>query len=833
MKNLKVFSGIACVSAMMIMAGCTDSNSNLSTSGTGRVAPVVEVNTSAKASKGQKAPASRVDYDQVSADMLSLRLIPSDEAISPEQWDAIADFPTDKEFPIGKYTLEAFYGNATDEGFDAPYYMGSTQFYVRENETTPVAVTATLQQAIVTVDYTEAFKSYVLSYGAELLSDGSIATVEYSAEREGDLAYMKPGKISVYVNLTVPNQANSAKLKACEFEAKARYMYNVSVDYNNGGLGNEQFIITISDELVTEEVTIDISNELFAVSAPEITTSGFTSGSPLEIVAGDNPSEPLKVTIIADGGLGEVNLATSAPALTQAGWPASANLLTLGTQTQNAMTALGLNAKGLWKNPDKMAVLDFTNVVKNLTSGSENMLPNEFVLTAVDKNGKASDPMVLTINVEKLEVSIVSVADVNAGETEIALDIDYNGQNFMENAKFEVTNTLGTWSPAEIVSATPVSRSSARWHVVLKVAPIAGEFHVRVTMGNGTSAVTSDAVVKPGVKFSIDNNEVWATRAKVHVTDGLNDLTTSSHYWISTDGTNYSPKSADAQGYLTDLNPGTKYYVKGSDKTDIDEARGPIAITTEDAAQLENGNMESWSVTEVSGHSKYQKLATCNGPWDTMNELTTSQGGTGNSIFSYGGSAYRAFSGTWPATKLKAENYADAGSIKAAHNGESAYISTVGWGSGNTSFGSSGKCENVTAGELYLGSYNSSTRSPDYGMSFSSRPASLSFYAMYIAKSNSDYGLAEIFVLDASDEVIATGSKQLYASSSYELITIPLTYAKTDKKAATLKVIFKSSGNTDCLKWTSDCLSDPGSAKYNSERYKGSELYIDDITLNY
>lgn len=833
MKNLKVFSGIACALAMVFSTGCSDSTANFSTSGKGRVAPVVEVNSTAKAPKGQKAPASRTDYDQVTASMLGLRLIPADEAIAPEQWNAVEDFPTDKEFPIGKYALEAFYGDADAEGFDVPYYFGSTQFNVRENETTPVAVTATLQQAIVTVDYTDAFKSYVTSYSAELLSEGSSATVAYSPERTGDMAYMKPGKITVYVNFSIPTQTNSARMKACEFEANPRYMYNVTVDYNNGELGNEQFVITISDELGNEEVTVDISDELFSTPGPEITAVGFTPGTALSIVAGDDASSPLKMTIVALGELAEVNLATSAPALTAAGWPSSANLLSLDASAQTMMKNLGFDARGIWKNPDKMAVLDFTKVVPHLSSGDEDVLTNEFVLTVVDKNGKASDPVTLAIDVERLQVEIVSIADVTAGEIQITLEVDYNGQNFKDNAKFEIRNSLGTWSEVEIASATPVSRASTRWKVVLNVAPVAGMLEVRVTMGSGAATVTSEASVKPGVKFSMDRNQVWATRAKVHITDGLNDLTSASHFWISTDGTNYTAKSADAQGFLTGLTPATAYYVKGSDGTDINEARGPISITTEAASQLENANMESWDVTQVSGHSKYQKLAVCGGPWATVNEYTTQDGGTGNSIFSYGGAAYRAFSGTWPANQLKAEGYADAGDIKAGYNGESAYISTVGWGSANTSFGTGGRCDNVTAGELFLGTYDISTKSANYGINFDSRPASLSFYCLYVPRSSADYGLAEIVVLDASGTVIGSGSLHITARSAYELVTIPVNYTIIDKKAARLQVNFKSSGNPDCLKWTSDCLKDPGSAKYNSERYKGSELYVDDITLNY
>ena len=61
-------------------------------------------------------------------------------------WDKLSDYDEDTTFPVGSYTLKAFYGDIEKEGFDSPYYEGTTDFNIRGGETTPVETTCKVGQ---------------------------------------------------------------------------------------------------------------------------------------------------------------------------------------------------------------------------------------------------------------------------------------------------------------------------------------------------------------------------------------------------------------------------------------------------------------------------------------------------------------------------------------------------------------------------------------------------------------------------------------------------------------------------------------------------------------
>lgn len=190
-------------------------------------------------------------------------------------------------------------------------------------------------------------------------------------------------------------------------------------------------------------------------------------------------------------------------------------------------------------------------------------------------------------------------------------------------------------------------------------------------------------------------------------------------------------------------------------------------------------------------------------------------------MFNHTGTSYNAFSGTRKDTDC--------------HSGTlAAVIETVGWGK-NDANGSS-QPKSVTVGELYLGSYDSSTKSPVYGHAYAHRPASLEFWYKYRKKNDGDYGFASIKVLDNSGKVLAEKEIQLPATSSYTKATIDLSglYLVPCMPAASIQVVFKSSGNpTASTNKSKDWLDFPGFGNTTDGRFTGSSLYVDDIKLNY
>ena len=240
--------------------------------------------------------------------------------------------------------------------------------------------------------------------------------------------------------------------------------------------------------------------------------------------------------------------------------------------------------------------------------------------------------------------------------------------------------------------------------------------------------------------------------------------------------------------------------------------------------------MEIWSENEV--HKYWKRVYP--GPldyheWATVNIITTSEGGDNDNALSGNRNAfaYNAISGTI--------------STDDCYSGEkAALIRTVGWGAGNSaavsSWGSGfGTCKNVTAGELFLGTLNPVLLQPVYsGLDFTSRPSNLEFYYKYqTVTENDDFAEVEIVLYDISGDEIAKEYKKLERADSYTPVTVNINYPEEAPKASNIMIRFKSSGNPAACTANSTYMTPPPPMDRSNGQYMGSQLYIDEIRLNY
>lgn len=823
MKKISV-SGFLCAGLAALAVSCSQSDfPGTETTGRGGFAPEVALNSEILTGSRQKAP-SRAEAADVTAADLGLRLIGSDGAVV-KTWAKLADFDATERFNVGSYTLEAFYGDEETEGFEAPYFYGSQNIKIEENKVTPAALTASLANSMLSLEYTENFTNYMSDYSAEVHSAAG-ATTAY-AKDEVRPVYVKAGLVEVYVSFTKPN-GKSAKILSASFTAKARTHYHVTFDLSTES-SDAVLKVIYDDRLEMETVEIDLSDELLNMPAPEVTPEGFTSDEAIKFVPGFAPSTPLKLNIIARGKLARVNMTTHSASLLGQGWPAETNLVNAAEGVRSTLASLGLTARSLYTNPDKMAVIDLTKVLEHITlvDGGDGITTITFVV--VDAMGKASDEVTLRLENAPLAVSLENPGTLLVGASQLILDLNYNGGKPEGAVEIQYFNDRGTWTTA--TAAYEVAGEGVFTATLTGLPAATGDLRLRAVAGK---LISEELVVKReniDLVTSSAASEVFATTATVsaslpaRATIDLAGVLSNSKLMVSANGGAYTAATATVEGntyHVTGLAPGTSYKarVEGAGINSCTE----VAFTTEAAAQLPNADMETWYRWKKATSHCYWFIdypgADENAVWGTVNKLTTSQGGSG--VFNTDKYAYVANSGTIETSD--------------AHGGsKAACVRTVGWGKGSTAVGSgSANCKNLTAGELYLGTYNESTKAAEYsGIAFTSRPASLSFYYKYEAYNSADYGYAEIKVLDASGKLVASGSKNLGSAASYTLATIPVNYAAGAAKAAKITVIFKSTGNASCLEIKSENVKGPDFGNLSDGEYVGSKLFVDDITLNY
>lgn len=790
----------------LTLVGCS-SDSFAPSDGTGTVELQLDVDRQVLTATPSRASLPEI-VEGLTADDFTIRLVAANG--QSQQW-SYADF-TGEKIAAGTYTLEAFYGIEGEEGFEKPYFAGSTQVVVRSDESTHAAVTTSLKNAAVTVSYSDTFKSYMTAYSASIRTAGSADGLDYPSTATDDL-FVNAGEASLYVTFTTP-QNQTATLKVVDFTAEAQHRYNISVDLNNGNMGDAVLTITFDDTAqVAEPIEIVLSEELLNAPAPAISATATT----VSIVEGDKGNG--RFDIIAHGGLKSVKLISSGSAL-PAGWPAEAELV----GGCAAIPSLGL--RGLGEAGSTAAVVDLADAISTLGAGTAT-----FTLEAVDAYGKVSEADVtpsITVNAEPADISINGQQVLAAGADRVTLSVDYNGSD-INNVRFSYKARSGEWKDAEIISATPASRATANYNVTLKVEATYSNVEVKARVGATEAAFTAERQT-PDFTAVAPENDVFAKHAVVRLSsindEVATDLASSARWAVSTDNgnswTNVSATVSGTSARLEGLTPGTAYRVRAT----VSDKQATAALTTETALQVPNSGMETWY--EKSGQSHwsvfYAGASEAEAVWGTNNPMTTSQGGN---------FAYVRISGTISTTD--------------AVSGNAALIRTVGWGSGNTAVGTmNGVCKYIDPGLLHLGSSRSSrndesataglisTDDLNCGITFASRPSSLSFKYKYTNKNSNDKGYAEIWVKDASGKIIASGNLNLDPVSGYTEKTIALSYPAGAAKGAKLYIKFLSTYSRDFLAKNSDNMTPPPfGGNLGKGTYTGSSLYIDDITLNY
>lgn len=309
-----------------------------------------------------------------------------------------------------------------------------------------------------------------------------------------------------------------------------------------------------------------------------------------------------------------------------------------------------------------------------------------------------------------------------------------------------------------------------------------------------TTKINPDLIVYPG---NIWTKEFTPTPVCASGNESLFNKNVSFEY--SKDGGNSwiaSPKNEA----ITGLNPGETYKVRSVCLGLVSDAK---EVKTYPQIALENGGLEGAYISKGNDN----KLAVDFGSlyvwpsWATVNELTCENAkGAARS--------FNSRSGSRPSSEIP----------KVSTGEKSVWISTIGYGYGSKTY------KKVSPGELFLGTYNIK------GIDFCSHPTGLNFYYKY-APFKGDK--SDIYIQVLNDEtVLGEGTLQeVETISEYKNFTINIVYNSQNIELIPNKliVVFKSGFNKE--------VEQRGEAglfiKYENPAFRGSELYIDDISLIY
>ena len=808
----KLWLGAWCLTLIPFLSGCSadrfDGNGD-----TGELSVTIDVDPTTLNTTSSRASVQEIG-EGLTADDFTLRL--TDAEGNSKEWPFSA-FDGSK-IKTGAYTLTAYSGKEGEEGFNKAYFEATKQVTIAVDQTTSIALTATLANSAITVKYTDALKDYMTDYSAEIRTGGATQGFAYPATETSPL-FINPGEAAIYVTVTNP-QGKTATLKAAEFTAEKQHAYTVTVDANSGNLGDAVMTVSFDDATVAETKEFVLSEELFVCPPPTISPENIA----ITFIDYSAPAEEQKFNIMAYGGLGEVRLTTSSEYLQRNGWPESIDLMKATDEQKLILKNAGFNPLGIWKDPGKLAVLDFTNVIRNIHAISGDNT-STFTVEVVDLLGKVCEKTaVLTATVTPFEFSVSSQEQCAIGATKATLNINFNGGDPAARLKIKYKNDRGTYDVSTISNV--VSKGSNRYAIDVTLPATVTPVELQITPGE-LDPVTY-TVVRTDVDFTATAPvaSIFAKKAVLVIDAGEYTSDVVGVMTVSLSPASGQKAVSGNNINLSALTPGTEYTATLT----AGSKQQTVTFTTEAATQLPNGNMESWSISDKGSNWDLYVPAS----WGTNNPMTTSQGAD---------LGYCRVSGTQSTTDSK--------------SGNAALVRTNGWGSDNTAVGVvvgkggtivkiEAKMKYADPGLLHLGTSRSerpagysdhngplTTDDLTCGISFASRPSSMSFWYKYIPKNSSDKGVAEIYVYGMGGTLLAKATKDLASASSYTEITLPLTYAATAGKASSIYVKFLSTNDRSFLSQEEANFTPPAYGNLSRDMYYGSQLFIDEITLNY
>ncbi len=776
------------------LTGCSDDNPWSGGDGKGGIK--LNLHTSSEVLDVRPTRAEAGNPEAPAPEEFNIRLEKSDGSYS-KTWNTLSSFSNESSFDTGSYLITAFYGNPENEGFDMPYFEGSANITVLEAREAEASITASLANCMVSIDYTDAFKKYFSTFATTLHSEGH----SYVNIPAGELraAYLNPGNIDIAVDVT-RNNGQSVTLQPASFNALPKHHYHITFDVNNGQVGDAELTIQFDESLVQEDVKIDLTDELFSSPAPSIIPSGFTNGGEIELLEHTPATSPLKFTVIARGGLEECNLTIASSSWTPS-FGKEINLIAATPSQQQQIEETGIKVAGLYKNIDRMASVNITDLAANLPAGDYTVS-----LQAKDRYTRVSEP--ISLNIKSVPVELNATAgDAVLGVNTAVINVVYNGSNPNSDISFKALDQYGAWKECEVKNVALATRSrsiESKEYIFTLTLPDTQRsvIPVQIYVKGSLAQTVEIKVVQPEYDLQADP---FANQIILKVTsENPSQIPTVTHALNVFINGNKVP--ATSLGYNTDsgmifvkgLEPSTNYELTASLTNASDPKAKKLNLQTEAAQVIPNGNFasthETINIPQINTGGTYSGTVGIMRTYQIKSSILRNEADGWASI-----NAKTCYTGsnpmnTWfcaPSTwvengvaTVRSVGFNHAGTLPKRYEKTAVYYNI-----NAPSFGDADKA----AGELFLGSYTfNGSESRSEGMTFGSRPSALSFSYTYTPVGN-EKGVAIISVLNEAGQIISSAREELAAAPNPTEKTVALSPYTFGSRATSIQVKFLSS----------------------------------------
>lgn len=832
---------------LITLAGC-DNSTEEERSGSSLLTPTATIDPTIYSVEG---PITSGIFDRLpSADQLSLSITSYDGRYTAT-FPSIATYPLREPFRPGRYNVDAFFGSENDEGFDSPYFFGRSSVNMISGQTATAEIECHLANSVFGINFSDAFTGYFTNASATLHSAGG-AYIGFTTD-ETRKAYLRPGKVALILNLTMPSGENVEFVAATVDEALEQNLYEIAIDATELTSDTPRVIVSFDKRISDDDVTFDLTPEFIASAPPVITGYGFSQDTPIKLTEGDVPTEKVGFNI-SGAAANTLTLTTRCQDLIALGWPAECDLATIDRATLATMESLGLH---LTRSGNSISSVDLTDALSHARTTSPNP---SFALTATSASGRFAGPVEMNVSLEPAEINVISTSKAVMGLNVARMKIFSRATDLPQHLDIEaLTGVNPSWKKAEILTIAPDETESGIWDVTFRIPdPTSASVEIRVNYCDEEKY--RGAIIFSSPDYSIDV-DAFARIAVVQIEaedpDMRDVITSMVNIYVNGSPVTLISRHPDLGKIVVGgLNSATRYEFKATlfdhQSASAEGFTKPVTVTTENTLTVPNGGFEdvkdgisyknlpaggrySQNIVDIYNQQNYASYSQyIPKKWANVNAKTFCRSAKNHNTWYMQPSTYsimNCMEGAYAvclqttAWDLDGPAIADYRQTSQPYTAYSRNIPTI---------------ANRAAGKLFLGEYGfdpaTGREAYEEGVSFSSRPSALNGFYKFIPSiaDVSDSGLIRIEIIGrmgGSEIVIASGTKELSLNTDYTTFTIPLTYNDFKIKATKLKILIsssKSSGSIETESSTIVTYSDPVTSTS-----LGGTLWIDDLTFAY
>lgn len=848
MTRFRLISALVLLSTLLL-AGCSDYSVNLGP-GSGRISPRLNVDATIVSGTSQSV-VSAVQPVPGPEDFL-IRL---HGGTVTSAWIPLLQYPDDELLLNGTYTVEMATDRTVSEGFDAPYFQGSTTVEVAGDMQATATVTARLGNTPVSVEFAPGFDELISDCTVRLHSREGCYLDVYRHEYR--TAYLRPGDITVGLNLELPdgNRVDISPMVIRNAGAGRFYQLMVSASRS----GNVTSVMLSTDAQSTaDDVIIRLTPEFLAAAAPKVLPVGFDPQVPFPVTEGiaPGPVTGFKITGAQPNTL--LLTTTNAPMLTKAGWPAEVDLASMSSYTARKLKELGAEITPRSADNDTM-IVDLSGVLAHLRQqdgdGNVRSGMTTFTLCSTAEDTKTSQAVTLQAMVRTMPLELLGASEVTVGVDRTTLTL-FCPSEMNDTLLQIVARNVGEqrWLPMEIYEV----RTNAIGETLIDCEVPGGTDDVELRLiycGEIRSEVMLHRI-SPAFDVEVD---AYALTAAVRIIpddpEMLEYITEHATLYLngSKSMTNYA---INDKGYiiLGGLRAGTTYKLKVSvmDNPWSSVYAPEVTFTTEEAMALPNGDFEeiqhtidypdmpsggrySQTIVEIFNRQNRTSFDLFTPKrWANINDKTFCKKASRHNTWYMAPSAYTvtdAFSGAY-AVRLDCVGYDTDGEPIADY--------------GQTGLPYTAYSQNIpeirgrAAAKLFLGEYTydytAGTEVYRQGIACKSRPMAVNGYYKFMVTTAgvSEHGLVQVEVLgqyNGAEIVLASSRVELLPAHSYTAFSIPLEYSVFGAKATSIRLMFSASANIGSPAYEAaniPLLFDP-----ETSTARGSSLWLDNINFSY